>query len=71
MTPPKTIGKLVVSPLIKRTDSSSSNASSLIDDTVRPLALTAAAATSIKQQTFHDGADQRKIRKYFINLTSR
>jgi hypothetical protein len=49
--------------LAKRNDSSSSNASSIIDDTVRSLALTTAATTHMKQQGYTDGSDQRKIIK--------
>jgi len=68
---PSTISKFVASPFVQRTDSLSSNASSLIDDTVRSSAFTTIAATNIKQQQYTDGPDQRKIMKYFINFVSR
>ncbi len=66
LSPPNTIGKLVVSPLIKRSDSSSSNASSFIDDTVRSLAMTTTATTNVKQQLYNNGVDQRKITDPFL-----
>ncbi len=49
--------------MIIRHDSLSSNASSLVDDTVRPLPLATTAVTSTKQQLYHDGGDQRKFKK--------
>ncbi len=64
--PPKTIDKLVVSPLIKHKDSLSSETSSLSDDrVVRTLTVPSIATTNLKQQMYHDGADQRKILKCF------
>ena len=58
---PNTIGNIVISPLVRRDDSLSSSASSYMDDTVRPLALTAPAAVNTKQQLYNDGTEQRKI----------
>jgi hypothetical protein len=56
--------------MIKRHDSLSSNASSLVDDTIRSSALTTAAVTSTKQQLYHDGGDQRKFKKVFHMFSS-
>lgn len=60
-TPPKTtISSIVKTPLIQRSDSSSSNSSSFIDDTVRSIGLTAIAATNMKQQLYHDELEQHR-----------
>ncbi|CAF1329496.1 unnamed protein product [Adineta steineri] len=56
---PKLIGKLIVSPLLQRNDSISSNASSLIDDTVRSLAMSGAGTTNVKQQLYNENMNEK------------
>jgi hypothetical protein len=57
--------------LLQRSDSLSSNASSLIDDTVRKLQMSTAGRTNLKQQLYNDDIDESKVRDYFISFSSR
>ena len=63
--PLSTIGQLVNSPLIQRSDSSSSNASSMIDHTPRPVVKTTTTTTitSLKQQLPSHSGDPRTLRE--------
>lgn len=64
--PPSTIGQLVNTPLIHRSDSSSSNASSMIDHTPRPVVTTTTTTTSVKQQLQSHSADPRTLREELL-----
>lgn len=59
-TSPKIIGQLVASPLLQRqrSDSVSSNASSLIDDIGRTLKMPTTGTTNLKQQLYNDGMSE-------------
>ncbi|UJR36318.1 hypothetical protein I4U23_029046 [Adineta vaga] len=53
-TSPKTISKVVASPLLQRSDSVSSNASSLLNDTIRSTTLPDPGNTNLKHQLYSD-----------------